>query len=72
MTPQPAPAIAPDHIQIPTPPSLLLLDLERLLAADNVNLQSVAAVIAKDAGITAQIFRALTTEDIFERCQQQG
>ena len=47
------------EITIPSPPQLLL-DLDRLMAADNVNMQAVAARIAQDAGVTAQIFRTLT------------
>lgn len=60
MTPKSPPTIATDNIQIPSPPSLLL-ELEQLLDADDINLQAVASLISKDAGITAQIFRALTT-----------
>ncbi|TCS73040.1 HD-like signal output (HDOD) protein [Sulfuritortus calidifontis] len=55
-----APAINPDSILIPSPPSLLI-ELEKLIDADEINIQAVAELISKDAGITAQIFRQLAS-----------
>lgn len=60
MSDQATHAISATNLHIPSPPSLLL-ELEQLLATDDASMQALAALISKDVGITAQIFRTLTT-----------
>jgi HD-like signal output (HDOD) protein len=54
------PGINPDSILIPSPPSLLI-ELERLMDEEDINIAAVAQLISKDPGVTAQIFRQLAS-----------
>ncbi|MEW5894066.1 MAG: HDOD domain-containing protein [Pseudomonadota bacterium] len=60
MPAQTAPALSPDSLLIPSPPTLLI-ELERLMEAEDINIAAVASLISQDPGITAQIFRQLAS-----------
>ncbi|NWG86039.1 MAG: HDOD domain-containing protein [Hydrogenophilaceae bacterium] len=59
-TPNPSSTITPDSVLIPSPPTLLI-ELERLMDEEDINIAAVAELISQDPGVAAQIFRQIAS-----------